>query len=45
MGHALIDLLAAIVEAAIPSSNAQLRWILALLGLLVVAALLYLAIG
>jgi len=45
MGSALIEFLAALVEAAIPSSNAKLRWILALIGLMVLAALLYLALG
>ena len=44
MGSALIEFLAALVEAALPPSNAKLRWILALIGLLVLTALLYLAL-
>ena len=45
MAQALFELLASVVEAAIPPANARLRGILALIGLLVVLALVYLAFG
>jgi hypothetical protein len=45
MGSALIEFLAALVEAALPPANAKLRWILSLIGLMVLVALLYLAIA